>query len=93
MALSFDELAAMFLARNKHVSESGALLATSTINRPFLNWLGDLITQYFQENFVVDEDKVQTTEAGLQLECSNSLNNDCSIAINISGSVLKPSAK
>lgn len=99
LALSFDELAAMFLARNKHISELGA--SAPIVNRPFLNWLCDLITQYFQENFVIDEKSM--TVAGLRLECLYELysldevetetDGKVSIAINISDPVLKPSAR
>lgn len=99
--MSFDEVAAMFLARNRHVSESSATMPKLTITRPFLNWLCDLITLDFQENFIVDE--ISSTEAGLRLECAYGLNNlsdagtetegEQPIAINIAGAVLKPPAR
>lgn len=93
----------MFLARNKHISELSASTPAQapTVNRPFLNWLCDFITQDFQNNFVIDGKSMIV--AGLRLECFYGLNSSdeeeiesegsASIAINISEPVLKPSAR
>lgn len=95
LALFFDELASVFIVRNKERLDS-------QINRPFLAWLITLITEYFESNFVVDE--LPATSAQWQLQMIRALNTEdemmqtdtdttTTIAINIAGTLLNPTGR
>lgn len=93
MALFFDELSSVFLQRNDDRENK-------KINKPFLIWLLNLITEYFEGNFVVDE--VPETTSNFNLQIMRSLNDvivqepegeDVAIAINIAGALLNANPK
>lgn len=95
MALFFDELAKVFIVRNKE--REGY-----KVNGPFLSWLMALITEYFEKSFVADE--LPATSAQWQLDIIRALNTEeeeqntetetvTSIAINIAGTLLNPSGR
>lgn len=95
MALFFDELASVFILRNKERLEY-------QINNPFLAWLMTLISEYFEANFVVDE--LPSSSAHWELEMVRALNTEEEmqqtetdstkpIAINIAGTLLNPSGR
>lgn len=93
LALGLDELASVFLVRNRN-SRTDA----QHINKPFLIWLSDLISNYFENNFVIEE--LPGSNSSLPLEFMRTLNqpedSDSEIpliGINIAGCVLNPSAK
>lgn len=95
LALFFDELSSVFLQRNDERKNLH-------INKPFLIWLTNLITGYFENSFIVDE--LPASSANIDLEIMYSLNTadevnksesepNSLIAINVAGSVLNPIAK
>lgn len=95
LALFFDELSSVFLQRSDERKNQHIL-------RPFLIWLTNLITGYFENSFIVDE--LPTSSANIDLEILYALNTSeeinksefeqtSLIAINISGAVFNPSAK
>lgn len=95
LALFFDELSSVFLQRNDERKNQH-------INKPFLIWLTNLITGYFENSFIVDE--LPAISANIDVEIMYSLNTaeevnrsesepNSLIAINVTGSVLNPSAK
>lgn len=93
MALFFDELSSVFLQRNDDRKNK-------KINKPFLIWLLNLITEYFENNFVVEE--VPETTSNFNLQIMRSLNDiivqeprgeEISIAINIAGTLLSSDPK
>lgn len=95
MALFFDELASVFVVRNKE-------RLNYLINKPFLIWLMNLITGYFEENFVVDT--LPAASAQWDLRMIRILNSEeemqqtetdspSVIAINIAGTLLNPSGR
>lgn len=95
LALFFDELAGVFIVRNKERFDY-------QINKPFLAWLITLVTEYFESNFVVDE--LPAASAQWQLQMIRALNTDdeimqtdtdttVTIAINIAGTLLNPSGR
>lgn len=95
MALFFDELSSVFLQRNdEHIDQH--------VNKPFLIWLTNLITGYFESNFIVDD--VPASASTVELKIMFALNTEdeitrsetessALISINIGGLVLHPSAK
>lgn len=95
LALFFDELASVFVVRNKE-------RLNYKINSPFLSWLINLVTGYFESNFVADE--LPAASAHWNLQMIRALNTDeelqqtdtesnATIAINIAGTVLNPSGR
>lgn len=93
MALFFDELSSVFLQRNDDRENK-------KINKPFLIWLLNLITEYFESNFVVEEPPETTSNFNLQI--MRSLNDvivqepegeEVAIAINIAGALLNANPK
>lgn len=95
LALFFDELASVFVTRNKERLDY-------QINGPFLTWLMTLISEYFEMNFVVVE--LPATSAQWQLDILCALNTQeeiqntesesvTPIAINIAGTLLNPSGR
>lgn len=98
LALACDELSSVFLLRNRS-SRTDA----HHINKPFLIWLNDLIGNYFECHFVVDQ--LPESSSSLPLDFLRSLNRPEDfesaytegeppmISINIAGCLLNPSAK
>lgn len=95
LALFFDELASVFVVRNKE--RTGY-----QINGPFLTWLMTLISEYFEENFIVSE--LPPVSAQWQLDIIRALNKPdetqntetgsaAFIALNIAGTVLSPNGR
>lgn len=95
LALFFDELASVFVMRNKERRDY-------QINKPFLMWLMNLVTTYFEENFVVTE--VPAASAQWDLQMIRVINSEeemqhtesetsTKIAINIAGTLLNPSGR
>lgn len=95
LALFFDELATVFIVRNKERFDY-------QINKPFLAWLMTLISEYFETNFVVDE--LPASSAQWELQMIRALNTEdemmqtesdstTTIAINIAGTLLNPSGR
>lgn len=95
LALFFDELATVFIVRNKERLDY-------QINKPFLAWLMTLISVYFESNFVVEE--VPACSARWELQMIRALNTEdemmqtesdaaITIAINIAGTLLNPSGR
>lgn len=95
LALFFDELASVFIVRNKE-------RMNHQINRPFLAWLMTLVTEYFESNFVVDE--LPASSAQWELQMIRALNteeemrqtesdNTATIAINVAGTLLNPTGR
>lgn len=86
----------MFVVRNKERIDYH-------INRPFLTWLMNLVTSYFEENFIVDElpasashwndlrmIRVKNSEEEMQ---QTEMEIPTIIAINIAGTLLNPSGR
>lgn len=96
MALFFDELAAVFLARNIDRKDYD-------VNKPFLSWLNNLITHNFENNFVIEEVPQAPSKLNLQMVRALNAEDDLQrtsdddtgslIAINIGGAVLDSSAE
>lgn len=95
LALFFDELASVFVVRNKERSNY-------KINGPFLAWLINLISTYFESNFVTSELPAAAAHWDLQMIRVLNTNEELqetetesilSIAINIAGAVLNPSGR
>lgn len=95
LALFFDELASVFVVRNKERLDY-------QINAPFLSWLINLITGYFESNFIVDE--LPPASAQWDLHIIRALNTEdelkqtdsptiATIGVNIAGTVLNPSGR
>lgn len=95
MALFLDELSSVFLHRNDDRRNS-----QTTVNKPFLIWLLNLITEHFEKNFIVEEKPAATSH--FDLEIMRSLNKEeemtvtedqdtAMIAINVAGATLKSS--
>lgn len=96
LALFFDELSSAFLQRNDERK------IQQQIFKPFLIWLTNLITGYFENSFIVDE--LPASSSNIDLEIMYALNTaeeinksesepNSLIAINITEAVLNPSAK
>lgn len=98
LALGLDELSSLFLTRKRN-----SRTVAHHINKPFLIWLNDSICQHFENNFVVDQ--MPESSSSFPLEFMRSLNRPedfqstdaedetHTVAINIAGCVLNPSAK
>lgn len=95
LALFFDELASVFVVRNKE-------RMNYQMNKPFLIWLMNLVTGYFENNFIID--KPPATSAQWDLQIIRALNTDeeieqtetetkITIAIDIAGTLLNPSGR
>lgn len=95
LALFFDELAGVFVVRNKERSEF-------QVNRPFSMWLMNLVTDYFQTSFVVDTVPASSVQWDLQMIRVLNSNEEMeqtdtetikSIAIDIAGTLLNRSGR
>lgn len=95
LALFFDELSSVFQQRNDERKKQ-------QVNKPFLIWLTNLITGYFESSFIVDE--LPASSANVDLEIMYALNKaeefsksesetNSLIAINVTEAVLNPRAK
>lgn len=92
LILVFDELSSIFLLRNKATNEKNYF-----IDRPFLIWLSDTLTKFFEDNFIVDQ--LPESAANLPLEYVRSLNDEDEsstsgqIGVNIAGNALNLSSR
>lgn len=97
LALFLDELSSVFLHRNDDRRNN-----QTKVNRPFLIWLLNLITEHFEKNFIVEEMPAAT--AHFQLQVMRSLNKEeemsvtegqetAMIAINVAGTTLNSCPK
>lgn len=95
LALFFDELSSVFLHRNSERKDQ-------QVNKPFLIWLTNLVSTYFECNFVVDE--LPASSSVIELQILYALNtadeiqrseteSSALIALNVAETVLNPSAK
>lgn len=93
LALFFDELASVFVDRTKQRFDYN-------LNKPFLTWLVNLITSYFEESFVASElpsasaqwDLAMLRSLNTEEELTNTeTNTTIMIGINIAGQLLNPS--
>lgn len=99
LALAYDELASVFLARSRSSSNSGR---KARVDKYFLAWICDQITFYFETNFVMDTISIKIPRLELaflyvlntQAEVeSDSHDGKVLIGIDIAGGVVKRSSK
>lgn len=98
LALAFDELSSVFLIRNRSPRTN-----EHHINKPFLIWFNDLIGNYFECYFTVDQlpesssslplDFLRTLNRPEEFESADTDGEPPIIGINIAGCLLNPSAK
>lgn len=99
LGLVLDELASIFQIRNKKYRNGHDLI----LNRHFRIWICDLMSQYFEQNFVVEECQEKWPSLKFEfLYALNALNESenmeesggaASIAIDVAGGVVKSSTK
>lgn len=95
LALAFDELSSVFVSRNKRYRHD----ANVRLNKHFLIWICDLMSSYFEGNFLVDIEKITIAVPRLTLKALYGLNappesngsgdiEPARIAIDVAGGVL-----